>query len=127
MTNKNALCSAVFIFLLVMLNGNAKAEDASDTEKKLLTDIMPNSCNFSGQFVQKKAIKGLPIPLQSNGEFFFSCDLGLIWRTSSPFEEALLFANGATHFRIDEHGEHAPLSGMVRYSMSRIFIRLLQV
>ena len=111
---------------LILASHNIMANDATDIEKRLLADIFPTSCHFSGQFSQQKDIRGIPMPLRSGGNFFFSCDLGLVWSTTSPFEEALLYTDAITNFRADDKGNIELLSGVVRHSVSKIFLRLLK-
>lgn len=121
----------VFIVVLLLVTkffsvSAMSQENTKQEEISLLKDILPSTCHFTGQFVQEKEITGLPIPISSIGDFFYSCGLGLIWNSSTPVEEVLLFVNANTHFRIDEQGKIEPLSGKVRYGMSRIFLRLLK-
>ncbi|MBO1256751.1 outer membrane lipoprotein carrier protein LolA [Alteromonas sp. 5E99-2] len=106
-------------------NANSSQKHNS-TELQLLADLSPTSCHFSGTFSQQKNVKGLPVPLLSTGDFFFSCDLGLIWNTLSPFSEALLYINASNNFRIDDKGNVEALSGVAHYSMSKIFLKLLK-
>lgn len=106
---------------------NTEAGESSIiSEAELLQQIVPASCHFSGQFIQRKHIQGLPVPLQSNGDFFFSCDFGLVWNTLAPIQEALLYVNARKNYRVDERGDIEPLSGAARYAMSKIFLRLLK-
>ncbi|WP_414829110.1 outer membrane lipoprotein carrier protein LolA [Alteromonas sp. H39] len=101
------------------------AEEGETHEEALLASVFPQSCHFSGKFVQQKTMEGLPVPLTSDGDFFYSCDLGLVWRTVTPFEEAILYVNSSNNYRIDESGELQPLSGIARYIMSSVFVKLL--
>lgn len=101
------------------------AEAGEEVEEQLLAGVFPESCNFSGKFLQQKTVEGLPVPLKSHGDFFYSCDLGLVWRTVSPFEEAILYINSSNNYRADEDGQLQPLSGIARYIMSSVFVKLL--
>lgn len=104
----------------------AKAEQAGSAEDTLLSSIFPSGCHFSGEFKQRKTVQGLPVPLNSTGDFYFSCDLGLVWHTASPFSEAILYVNSANNFRAQDDGTLTPLSGVARYVMSNIIVRLLK-
>ena len=104
----------------------AMADENGTAEEQLLASVFPSGCNFSGQFNQQKAMQGLPVPLNSNGDFFYSCDLGLVWHTSEPFSEAVLYVNSTNNFRAEDDGALTPLSGVARYVMSNIFVRLLK-
>lgn len=95
-------------------------------EATLLAEIFPSGCHFSGHFSQQKNIQGVPVPLTSNGDFYYSCDLGLVWHTQMPFNEAILYVNSSHNFRTDADGGLAPLTGSTRYIMSNIFVRLLK-
>ncbi|MFC4699976.1 outer membrane lipoprotein carrier protein LolA [Glaciecola siphonariae] len=117
----------VLSVLLFLVSGITHANDSAQiNEQAMLAEVFPSSCDFSGDFTQTKHIDGLPMPIKSTGDFFFSCGLGLIWNANTPFSEVLLFANATTNFRIDESGEIEALSGKVRYGMSKIFLRLLK-
>ena len=116
-----------FTFLYCLLQGQqALAFDNAATEQELLRDILPSSCDFTARFEQSKQVKGIPLPLKSNGEFLYSCRLGLIWNTVYPFYETLLISNRKHSFRMDEDGELLPLQGAVQFGMSRVFMRLLK-
>ena len=106
-------------------DSSPKADNAP-AEAELLTSIFPSGCHFSGHFKQSKAMQGLPAPLTSKGDFYYSCDLGLVWHTSEPFSEAILYINGIKNFRADDDGNLVPLSGVAKYIMSNIFVRLLK-
>ena len=117
---------ALLYSLLSIYSPSSLASDNVDDERALLAGIFPTSCHFSGQFLQQKNIQGLPVPLQSDGDFFYSCDLGLVWSTKAPFQEAILYVNSAKNYRIDEQGEIKPLTGIARYIMSNVFVKLLK-
>lgn len=57
-----------------------------------LEEIVPESCFSAGDYVQTKTLEGLGDQLTSHGSFIFSCDHGLIWNTSSPMQETLIYA-----------------------------------
>lgn len=105
---------------------HVQASPRQPEEAKLLAEIFPPGCHFSGQFSQQKTIQGVPVPLTSTGDFYHSCDLGLIWHTQTPFTEAILYVNSSNNFKADDKGALAPLTGTTRYIMSNIFVRLLK-
>jgi len=94
-------------------------------EKALLGEVFPDQCHFSGQFTQQENVEGVPVPLKSAGDFFYSCDLGLIWHAREPFKETILYVNSANNFRVEEDGSLSPLTGVTRYIMSHVFVKLL--
>ena len=114
-----SLLPSLLVSLLFFAQGTI-AQENTGSKEALLSNMFPTSCSFSGQFSQQKNIEGLPVPLISNGDFFFSCDLGLIWSTDTPFIEAILYANAANSYRINDKGDVTPLTGIARYSMSKI-------
>ncbi|WP_100656149.1 outer membrane lipoprotein carrier protein LolA [Alteromonas flava] len=121
------ISGALFIFLGQSINATSAETDKSTlSEQQLLAAIFPPSCHFSGQFQQQKRIQGLDFPLVSTGDFYYSCDFGLVWNTQAPFQDALLYANSSASYRVDAQGEIEPLAGTARYIMSNVFIRLLK-
>ncbi|QJR80935.1 outer membrane lipoprotein carrier protein LolA [Alteromonas pelagimontana] len=112
--------------MLVIISQCLSASESVTDEESLLNDIFPEQCHFSGHFTQQKNVEGLPVPLKSDGDFFYSCNLGLIWHTRSPFEETILYVNSANNYRVEENGSLSPLTGVTRYIMSHVFVRVLQ-
>lgn len=116
-----------FCLLLCGLAPNhLQATSLTPSEAPLLAEIFPSSCHFSGKFVQQKTIEGVPAPLISTGDFYYSCALGLVWRTQTPFTEAILYVNNSNNFKVNGNGDLSPLTGATRYIMSNIFVRLLK-
>ena len=116
-----------FCLLLCGLAPNhLQASSLTPNEAPLLAEIFPSNCHFSGRFSQHKTIKGVPAPLTSTGDFFYSCSLGLVWHTQTPFTEAILYVNNSNNFKVNSNGDLSPLSGITRYIMSNIFVRLLK-
>ena len=68
----------------------------------------PSSCSFYGDFKQSKYLKGLDKPLESNGVFFFNCNLGVIWKNQVPVEETLVLSKVGKSSKI-EQGQVIPL------------------
>jgi|TARA_Y100001968_G_scaffold324701_1_gene364571 hypothetical protein len=116
----------VYVLLCGLVPRPVPASPSQPDEATLLEEIFPSGCHFSGQFLQQKTIQGVPVPLKSTGDFYHSCDLGLIWHTQTPFNEAILYVNSSNNFKADANGALAPLTGTTRYIMSNIFVRLLK-
>lgn len=75
-------------FALVQFNtGLAQDQDHDDDAWSLLA---PSECRFSGEFSQQQFLQGLETPLQSSGVFFYDCEHGIIWKTSTPIVESLV-------------------------------------
>lgn len=123
---KRVIQLKLLCFVFIFLSANLRANITTESKKELLADIFPTSCHFSGQFLQRKNINGLPVPLLSNGDFFFSCDLGLVWSTHSPVNEAILYINSSRSYRVNDEGNIYPLSSVTRYIMSKVLLRLLK-
>lgn len=126
MKNVSLKWFAVVWMFTVLGNTAAVAAQDEKAEASLLSAIFPSNCSFSGLFSQQKAISGVPAPLKSAGDFFYACDLGLVWHTSEPFSEAVLYVNSTNNFKAEDDGTLTPLSGVARYVMSNIFVPLLQ-
>ena len=60
----------------------------------------PPACHFSGQFDQRKPVKGLPVPVRSSGTFYYSCKDGLIWNTLAPLRQTLVLTDAGIHFEL---------------------------
>ncbi|MDC8829453.1 outer membrane lipoprotein carrier protein LolA [Alteromonas gilva] len=114
------------VALCALAPRDVQASTTQTKEASLLAGIFPSGCHFSGRFSQQKSIPGVPHPLTSSGDFYYSCDLGLVWHTETPFNEAILYVNSSNNFKADAEGTLAPLSGTTRYIMSNIFVRLLK-
>ena len=123
--SRRALVALSVLFCLCA-NAESNGTELPQGEEQLLSAIFPPSCHFSGQFQQQKHVEGIAFPLVSSGDFFYSCDLGLVWNTQKPFQDAMLYANASASFRVNEQGEIEPLTGTARYIMSSVFIRLLE-
>lgn len=114
------------VLLCGLVPRHVQASPRQPDEAALLAEIFPSGCHFSGHFSQQKTIQGVPVPLSSTGDFYYSCDLGLVWHTQTPFNEAILYVNSSNNFRADADGALTPLTGTTRYIMSNIFVRLLK-
>ncbi len=86
---------------------------------------MPAACHFSGEFSQTKQIKTLPVPLVSNGEFIYSCDLGLIWKTQNPIVESLVFTNQKLNFLVPEKLLIENLEGVQHDFLANLLLGLM--
>jgi len=92
---------------------------------KALKSMMPEACNFSGEFSQSKQIKSLPVPLVSMGEFIYSCDLGLIWKTQKPIVESLVFTNQKLNFLVPEKLSVENLDGVQHDFLANLLLGLM--
>ena len=111
------------LFLLLFYSVFVSAN--SDENLHSLKSMMPKVCHFSGEFIQTKQIKTLPIPLVSNGVFVYSCELGLIWQTQKPIIESLVFTNEELHFLVPEKRSIENLDGVQHNFLANLLLGLM--
>ena len=73
------------------------APDAS-----VLAQFKSPACIFSGDFEQTKTIRGLDKNLNSSGRFFYHCEKGVVWKTTQPIEESLVFTKAGKRWKIQD-------------------------
>ena len=66
------------------------------------TKLPDSPCSFSGSFNQTKTVAGLNKNLESSGSFFYHCQDGVIWSTTSPINETLIFSRAGNNTQIKE-------------------------
>ncbi len=115
------------LYLLFALTTYSSASISATTRssEEILQSSLPNSCNFSGTFTQEKQLQGLPKPLQSSGDFFFSCDYGLVWQTARPIKEIRIYTTENIHFSIAENQEPQTLSGIANFYLAKLLLDIM--
>ena len=98
---------------------------AQPVDAQNLKTILPQDCQFSATFAQQKKLAEIPIPLNSSGNFLFSCKQGLIWNQIQPFREALLYTKHHINFDISQDKVKS-LKGSLHYSLSKVLIGLMR-
>lgn len=94
------------------------------TDAGQLANMLPNSCLFVAEFVQKRQLPALPTPLKSDGLLFFNCHQGLIWQTLNPIDEAVIYTSQKRYFRSDgKTFEH--LNGPVHDHLAKLLLSLM--
>ena len=112
--------------LLIVFVANSFSVSANTKENiQVLKSMMPKVCHFSGEFSQTKQIKTLPVPLVSNGEFIYSCDLGLIWKTQKPVVESLVFTHQKLNFLVPEKLSIENLDGVQHDFLANLLLGLM--
>jgi hypothetical protein len=116
------------IWLAILLLGFVSAsclakEDAIVSAQ--LQAFLPQSCNLSGNFSQQKTIVDLPNALQSSGDFLFSCERGLIWKTKVPIVETLVYKAKGKSLRLAEDGQSEMLSGKMQKEIGKLLNNLI--
>ena len=114
-----------FVFLVVFVASCFSVSANSKEKLQALKSMMPKVCHFSGEFSQTKQIKTLPVPLVSNGEFIYSCDHGLIWKTQNPIVESLVFTNQKLNFLVPEKLSVENLDGVQHDFLANLLLGLM--
>nr|WP_324256892.1 hypothetical protein [Cellvibrio fontiphilus] len=96
---------------------------AADTA--ILQEYLPQSCYQLGRYQQQKSVRGLVKPIETQGYFAFACDKGLLWHTSAPLTETLIYRlQGATRL-VRGDGSQQKLSGVVQRQLGQMLNNLL--
>lgn len=114
---------ALLVLLAMPMLCWAQVDDEPVTQ--LLKGFMPEHCAISGLFEQQKKLPGLPIPIESQGDFFFYCELGVIWRTAEPFEDALIYTPYNRYFRVNDASKVTSLNGVIHHNIAKILLAIL--
>ena len=65
----------------------------AETSFKLAAQTLKGAKTLRGQYTQDKTLQGLKRPLHAEGSFVFVRELGIAWRTVTPFESELVITN----------------------------------
>ncbi|GAB1256024.1 outer membrane lipoprotein carrier protein LolA [Aurantivibrio plasticivorans] len=88
----NKTTCKIWLLALLLIGAPLSAEQfEGDVLAERVQAIVQVSENVQGSFTQKKFIEVLPHPLRSSGEFAFSRDGGLLWKTLEPIASELHF------------------------------------
>lgn len=115
------LCS---FFALLSTGLNTIASTNSNPQKALDT-VLAKQCWFSGTFTQEKSLKGLPIPLTSDGQFLFDCERGLIWHTATPIIETKIYSLSSNHFDLNEKREIDVLDDVIQTTIAKMLLNIM--
>ena len=61
---------------------------------------------LTGNFVQRRYLRGLDRPLISNGDFLLAREQGILWRTTSPFASQIVLSASGMTVRDGERATH---------------------
>lgn len=98
------LRSLLLFALLATLPGAANAATVFDQRadaQSLSVALAPvikdlqSAQTLRGRYQQRKTMRELPRPLLADGSFLFVRDLGLVWRTETPFVSELIITRDA--------------------------------
>lgn len=90
-----------------------------------IKDFLPQQCYFAGRFAQNRKVESIPAPLESQGNFLFSCEDGLIWHTGLPTRETVIYTNGKKHFQVGSDDRMEPLKGRLHANMALLLNGLM--
>lgn len=121
------ILNRIFTLLLIspLLFSSIAQADSSQTAAPDVKDFLPRQCYFSGRFAQNRNVESIPAPLESQGEFLFSCDHGLIWHTGLPTRETIIYTNSKKHYLVDADGKMEPLKGRLHANMALLLNGLM--
>lgn len=116
-----------FLILLIYSLAALTSANASDND---LTRLLPKQCVFYGNFFQTRNIERLPSSLNSSGNFFFSCERGIIWQTLYPIKSSLIYTTDGTSFegtheKNSQQTSFTSLNGTKHYYLGKFLINLL--
>lgn len=113
----------MLFFLSSLCLATTDKKNDSQTLENELRSLMPTECVFSTQFTQTK--KTTPFTLTSNGILFYSCDYGLLWKSTTPFIETLIYKKNSLNFRIEEDGTREKLTSIAHRNLGKFLLHLL--
>lgn len=118
-----------FILFAIIINAAISTFAIADSkhlkQHAELDNVLAKQCRFSGTFRQEKSLKGLPVPLKSNGRFLFDCDLGLIWHTATPITETKIYTMASTHFQLDDKREIDALDDVIQTTIAKLLLDIM--
>lgn len=86
---------------------------------------LPSGCIHSGVYYQEKTVEGMARPLQTQGDYIFHCEQGLIWHTASPVTETAVYRTAGDHWLLDAGGSAARLDSRLHKSLGNLLNRLV--
>lgn len=89
---------------------------------------LPNTisdCSFNGSFTQSKSLSGLVSPLQSTGVLYYHCEHGVIWKTTQPIQETLIFKKQGLSYVIDD-GQAVPIKTKLSKFIGNLLFSLMR-
>ena len=90
-----------------------------------LSTVLPKACLMAGNFQQSKHLPGISEALESQGEFIFHCQQGLIWQTNLPHPETLVYRLDGKHQLLLPDSEAERLNSRVHRELGKILNNLI--
>lgn len=104
-----------------LLGVNVNAESSAE----LLQSYLPENCYQAGLYQQKKSLAGINKILETQGNFAFACDKGLLWHTGAPLNETLVYQlQGGTQL-VTADGSSKKLSGTLQRQLGKMLNQLI--
>lgn len=123
------LPTLICILFFFAVTDSAIAADAGENlqpdPSASLSYYLPESCYQTGRYTQQKSVAGINKLLETEGNFAFACDKGLLWHTSLPLNETLVYQlQGGTQL-VHADGSSQKLSGTVQRHLGQMLNHLL--
>lgn len=110
----------IFVILL-LVTGSAPAT----ADQQPSSDLMPPWCEYVSSFSQSRQLAALPVPLQSSGRMLFSCKAGLIWQTTEPIVEAIVYTKTGSNFKVGNEANVSELTDLIHGNMSNFLLAIM--
>ena len=107
-----AVTGAFFAILCLLTTGHAVADNAPP-------------CKYAAEFTQSRMVSGLPVPLVSTGALLVDCEQGLVWQTTDPIRQSIIYTATPHHFRVTDGREVDLLDDLVNRNMATTLLPML--
>lgn len=77
----------VFAVLFSGWFSTSVAETSSTQDALPLPDA---ACSYAGNFTQDRYLSGITEPIRTAGQFYFHCEVGVVWATQEPIQDVLI-------------------------------------
>lgn len=126
---KTLLPTLICVLCFFAVTNSSIAADAGENLQRdpiaSLNDYLPESCYQTGRYTQQKSVAGINKLLATEGNFAFACDKGLLWHTSLPLTETLVYRlQGGTQL-VRADGSSQRLAGTVQRHLGQMLNHLL--
>lgn len=92
---------------------------------QLLESYLPETCYQTGFYQQQKSLAGITKVLETSGNFTFACDKGLLWHTSDPLNETLVYQLQGNTQLVSADGSSKKMSGTLQRQLGKMLNQLI--
>ena len=92
----------------------------ASSSKTAFDDWLPDGCNRTGFFKQNRTIQHVPTPLVSSGVYLFACGKGLLWSTTAPISETIVYPLHRSPYLINTESIQSPIEGRAARELGKI-------